>query len=278
MADPTNQLHELATLYGVQLYYWDVTGKQVWAGNDGLVRALRALGAPLERTRRRRGRPGPPPPRAVGASPGAGRRLLGRPPPRADLPLPGRRPRPAAPVPPRPRSGADLLVDPEAGRPAGGRRHRTRQSALPRPPNVSDRALPVRLPHPDRRGRRPDESMHPDRLADAAGRAAARRPRQDLGAVPAAVRPARRARAGGPAPTATSKTSSPGCRARAAAWSATLPMLAAFLDEPFEPSPYSPASRLFWNEFYLERRAHPRVPRLAGDPGRRRSTPGSRPT
>ncbi len=31
----------------------------------------------------------------------------------------------------------------------------------------------------------------------------------------------------------------------------TLPLLAAFLDEPFEPSPYSPASRLFWNEFYL---------------------------
>jgi len=33
---------------------------------------------------------------------------------------------------------------------------------------------------------------------------------------------------------------------------ATLPMLAAFLDEPFEPSPYAPASRLFWNEFYLD--------------------------
>lgn len=31
----------------------------------------------------------------------------------------------------------------------------------------------------------------------------------------------------------------------------TLPLLAAFLDEPFEISPYSPASRLFWNEFYL---------------------------
>ena len=27
---------------------------------------------------------------------------------------------------------------------------------------------------------------------------------------------------------------------------ATLPLLSAFLDEPFEPSPYSPASRLFW--------------------------------
>jgi 4-alpha-glucanotransferase len=33
---------------------------------------------------------------------------------------------------------------------------------------------------------------------------------------------------------------------------ATLPLLASFLDEPFEPSPYSPASRLFWNEFYID--------------------------
>jgi 4-alpha-glucanotransferase len=32
----------------------------------------------------------------------------------------------------------------------------------------------------------------------------------------------------------------------------TLPFLAAFLDEPFEPSPYMPASRLFWNEFFLD--------------------------
>lgn len=33
----------------------------------------------------------------------------------------------------------------------------------------------------------------------------------------------------------------------------TLPLLAAFLDRPTcEPSPYSPASRLFWNEFYLD--------------------------
>ncbi len=32
----------------------------------------------------------------------------------------------------------------------------------------------------------------------------------------------------------------------------TLPLLAAFLDEPYAPSPYTPASRLFWNEFYLD--------------------------
>jgi 4-alpha-glucanotransferase len=33
---------------------------------------------------------------------------------------------------------------------------------------------------------------------------------------------------------------------------ATLPMLASFLDEPFDPSPYAPVSRLFWNEFFLD--------------------------
>jgi 4-alpha-glucanotransferase len=40
--------------------------------------------------------------------------------------------------------------------------------------------------------------------------------------------------------------------ARGGKYVATLPMLAAFLDEPCHFSPYSPASRLFWNELYLD--------------------------
>ena len=41
---------------------------------------------------------------------------------------------------------------------------------------------------------------------------------------------------------------------------ATLPLLAAFLDSPCEPSPYLPVSKLLWNEFYLD---VTRVPDLA---------------
>ena len=32
----------------------------------------------------------------------------------------------------------------------------------------------------------------------------------------------------------------------------TLPLLPAFLDRPFDPSPYRPVSQLFWNEIYLD--------------------------
>src|SRR6266852_6481490 len=40
---------------------------------------------------------------------------------------------------------------------------------------------------------------------------------------------------------------------------ATLPLFATFLDEPFEPSPYSPVSRRFWSEAYVELDALPEL-------------------
>ena len=46
----------------------------------------------------------------------------------------------------------------------------------------------------------------------------------------------------------------------------TLPLLSTFLDEPFNPSPYAPVSRLFWNEFYLD---VTRIPELQGSPAAR---------
>ena len=40
----------------------------------------------------------------------------------------------------------------------------------------------------------------------------------------------------------------------------TLPLYATFLDEPFDPSPYSPISRLHWNELYLDDAELPPAP------------------
>jgi 4-alpha-glucanotransferase len=45
---------------------------------------------------------------------------------------------------------------------------------------------------------------------------------------------------------------------------ATLPLMASFLgDHPFEPSPYAPTSRLFWNEMFIDMRA---IPELSTSP------------
>lgn len=51
----------------------------------------------------------------------------------------------------------------------------------------------------------------------------------------------------------------------------TLPLMAAFLDHPFEPSPYAPVSRLYWNELFIDldllpELAHPEVQAIRRSP------------
>lgn len=47
---------------------------------------------------------------------------------------------------------------------------------------------------------------------------------------------------------------------RGASVLATLPLYATFLDQPFDPSPYAPVSRLHWNEVYLDDATLPVAP------------------
>ena len=54
--------------------------------------------------------------------------------------------------------------------------------------------------------------------------------------------------------------------ARGGSVAGVLPLLAAFLDEPCDPSPYTPASRIFWNEIYLDPTALPGLPPNATHP------------
>lgn len=51
-----------------------------------------------------------------------------------------------------------------------------------------------------------------------------------------------------------------GCGAQVAGF---LPFLASFLEDPFDPSPYAPASRLFWNEFFIDPSQVPEFKRSA---------------
>jgi 4-alpha-glucanotransferase len=271
MADPTHELHELATLYGVQLYYWDVTGKQVWATNDGLVRALRALGSPLEGLDR------------VGEA--LARRRLelwerplepvvvcwdGHPPEltfrcrAADL----ERPHQCRLVL---ESGqtytwtmkpADL---PEAGGiDLDGAQFFARQLHLIGPYPFGYHTLTI-----EGGGRKAECTLIASPMR--AGAPQPGSPAKTWGLfVP--LYALHSARGWGAGDFADLEELVAWTQGQGGGMVATLPMLATLLDEPFEPSPYSPASRLFWNEFYLnvervpEFQRSPRAQALAGSP------------
>ena len=114
-----------------------------------------------------------------------------------------------------------------------------------------------RLPRPARLGRggRGDVDDRRAAVDDAAvGRAGRRAPGCSFRSTRSGNR-RRRCR-----PTPTWRRSPPSSRTSGSTSSSTLPLYAAFLDEPFDASPYAPVSRAHWNEVYLDDAAVPAAP------------------
>ncbi len=251
MADLDPRLQELARLHGVQTTYWDVKGKLVTATADGLLRALQALGAPAARLedvdealRQRR------------------RELWTRAvepvlvawdgnPPEVILRLPARdvaRPRhftlavENGPTYAWPMKLSDLPQVDEAD--VDGVRYSARRLNLIGPYPLGYHALTVEG----------DGSAWNSVLI-----AAPTRPAQPKGArhgktwgVFCPLYALHSKKSWGAGDFGDLEDLVTWVQGQGGGLAATLPLLAAFLDEPFEPSPYSPASRLFWNEFYID--------------------------
>ncbi|GIW70832.1 MAG: 4-alpha-glucanotransferase [Planctomycetota bacterium] len=250
------ELYRLARLYGVQTAYRRTDGTACSAGPEALLRVLQVLGAPLERAGE------------AGAALRARRLQLWR---RVVEPVvvlwQGAPPQVRLRLPARPEQGTlRVAVRDEQGQERAWR--------LPVRPQLDGRMRELegerfvrarlRLPEP------PPPGVHRLRI-EAGGNA---HEATLLVAPPQAFQSAPAERAWGvyvPAWALHSERSA-GCGDVAdlqalAGWLAghggkvlgTLPLLAAFLEQPCEPSPYVPASRLFWNELYL---ALERVPEL----------------
>jgi 4-alpha-glucanotransferase len=251
-------LHELAALYGVQRSYTAIDGRRKTASAGALTAVLQVLGAPHER-----------PADAAGAVAARRLELASRPLDPVCVAWEGRR---AAPLVRFPTSADDATLDctltredggsnrwraPVAGLPEterarlGGRTWTARRLTLPAPlplgyhhlavasAGVEARCLVVSAPqraHPlparATAAFAPVYALHSERSLGVGDLG-------DLAALATAL--------GG----------------RGVRLLATLPLLAAFLSEPFEPSPYSPVSRLFWNELFLDVRAVPELERSA---------------
>ncbi len=262
MADLTPQLHNLASLHGIHLTYWDVTGKLIQATNDGLLRVLHALGAavtnmedvPAAVTRRQHELASRGLQPAAVCWDGYPTELILRL-PEADAQKPHR---------------CTLVLEnctryawdttpanlPDAGgQVIEGKRYTARRLHLigPYPYGYHKLTLegagkkwactlivgPVQPAEP--------QSEHHARTWGLFAPLYALHSKQSWGA----------------GDFADLEELVTWVQRQGGGMVATLPLLAAFLDEPFEPSPYSPASRLFWNEFYINVERVPEVQRSA---------------
>ncbi len=238
-------VRELARTRGVSLRYRDVTGMQRTASVETLIGVLRALGLPIDRA-------GEAPALLAATSECASPVLPSVVVAQADAP-------------------AELTLHLPDGAPAGGTVDITTEAGetfgcrlLEIEPHLGPSVpvrLPIRLPagyHQARIevGRASAEAL----LVVAPWKAPDPEPRRSWGVF---------------APmyglwSGDGRAADYGAFGRLAEWTsacggsvvATLPLLATFLDQPYDPSPYRPVSRRWWNEVYVD---CTRLPELSGE-------------
>lgn len=242
MSDGRRALRELARLYGVQESYANVFGRRVRAGVDSTIAVLRAMGAPVGSLRD-----------ASGALRARKEELARRPLEPVIVAWDGRLASVDVHVPASHAGEMRFAVTPEGEEPDRW------EAAIPTPTGAEEeRFAPARLAL---RARLPTGRHHLWIETDhgpvrALVLAAPRRCPQPDGRRWGVFAPLYALRSeddwgvGSFSELATFRTWTSGLGGSVAA---TLPLFAQFLDEPMvEPSPYSPASRLFWNETYID--------------------------
>jgi 4-alpha-glucanotransferase len=254
LANEWEDLLALARSYGVQTSYTDAMGNPVEAGQESLLGVLQALQAPVEsladvpaaleeRREELAGRlvepvvvawDGHAP--SIELRPGAGRSAAGTVAYHLDLEGGERR----AQI-------ADLASLPET-RPADGSPHPGRLLSLPEPLPFGYHRLTVEL-----------EGRSAGSLVISAPTKCYSGDGKPLWGAFLPLYALRTSRSWGAGDLSDLETLAEWTAGLGGGVVGTLPLLAAFLDQPFEPSPYAPASRLFWNELYIDPRRLPEM-------------------
>jgi len=258
---PTRPLRQLARLYGLQLAYYDIiVRRRRWASAESLLAVLRALGAPIDRP---------------GDAPEALRARLLEPWQQLAEPVVVAAARKTtvklrAPAAAGGAVRCHLLLEDGSEQRWSSKlsRLRTRQAATVegRRYRLKQLTLPGRLPLGYHRlrlelGRQTAESLL---IVPPAGACAPQQgPASHTWGVFLPLHAFHSRQGWGSGNFSDLEAMMDWVRGLGGGVVATLPFLAAFLDEPCEPSPYSPVSRLFWNEFFLD--VH-RAPELAASP------------
>ena len=269
-----DELALLATELGVQSWYSDTQGRRHDASAETLVAVLRSLGAPVHDRRdlaalhefveAERIRPVDP---VVVAQVGQ--------PVELDIRTPAVGGAERVVVHVRPDGGDPLRFEavlddlPDLGRRSGaGRAHTVRRLRVDLGPTVGSgyHAVTVEL----------GGGLHPTTLINAPTQVPHPEPDDRRWGVFAALYGCRPADVFGPNVNDLARIGD-GISEAGGGVVATLPILATYLTEPFEPSPYAPVSQRYWNELYLDISATPelaaseRARRLLEDPATRQA-------